>query len=170
MVIDILIAEVLAPNPAEVVQGASDHLGLVSSLLLILDRSGHSGSPSLVETIVRHHLPLLMDGHGSAFILNNPQALVRALRQSLILLDAIQPESTARLVSELVEEIKHQRTRPIRDARETTGNGPVKRVATSHKCARTIGGPEKRLLDMLVKDLLDDPESKLRWPPAINTL
>lgn len=160
VVVDRMILELLYPSLDPTIHGSSHSLQGMTALLLVL--TSHLGVSPLLETIIHHHLPVLLDGHGASFILNNPQPLVWTAHQSLILLDDTQPELAARLVEELVDEIKYQLARPIKETRET--DGPVKRQAMSRGSGRTIGSAEKRFLDMLVKALGDDLESKSRWP------
>lgn len=149
--------ELVNSTLVDVSQTPNHALGPIVPLLLALP--SQSGEPPLVATMIRHHLRCLMDGHGPAFVLNNSQPVVRALRHALILLDETKSLNT-RLVGELVDEIIHQRARPLKEARES--NGPIKRAALS-KGTRPIGRLEKRLLDLLVK-ALDDPELKSQWP------
>ena len=159
VVVDKIISELLYPNLSVIPQGSSDHSAGMTALLLVL--TNQRGDSPLLDTIIRHHLPYLLEGHGIPLILNNPQPLVWTLRQSLILFGDTSPDSASRLVSELVDEIKYQRARPLKDARET--EGAVKRPAMARGSARTIGSAEKRFLDMLIKTF-DDVELKARWP------
>lgn len=155
----VVIDKIVAGLTADASQGPSDPLALVSSLLLILAKL--PGEPILLVKLIQYHLPHLLAGHGLPSILNNPQSLVRTIRRSLILLDEIDPQLAAEMVTDLVIEIKPRQLRSTNEARET--DGPVKR-ATLDRTARRPGSiMGKTVLDMLIK-AFDDAELRSRWP------
>jgi len=151
--LDVIVSEIANP-PIDLQH--DDPLLAYAPLLLVLP---YHDSRILLEPLIKRYIPALLDDPRFPFRADQCRPLVRVVRIALLLLDRVDAERVKRLMTSLVEEVKHQRSRGVEEA---TGVGllPKKRKAMDE--ARPLSVAAGSFVDLLAH-AFDDEESKSRW-------
>lgn len=152
--VDALLGELNNPEIFDLTGVWNDPVKPFVSLLLLV-QSGPAGK-MMLETLVRERLPTLLGETG----FHVPQGLITVFRLSLSVISEVKPEWAQRLVSDLVDELAHQRSRPKSPARDV---GNKRKAPASAAGGRPLPTAARRLVDLFIKSF-DDDESRTRWP------
>lgn len=150
--IEVLVSEIITP-PIDL--QLEDPLLAYAPLLLVLPYG--DDDEILLEPFIRRYLPALHDEPKFALRADQSRSIARVARTALLLLDRVDSERSSRLVTSLVEEIKHQRSRDA-EAPEST-RSPKKRKMAGPRPLTSAAG----VLVNLLGHAFDDDESRSRW-------
>jgi len=149
--LEILVSEVISP-PLELQY--EDPLLAFAPLLLVLPYG--ADRTILLEPFIKRHLPALVDEPRLAMRADQSRFIARVARTAQLLVDRVDPLRAKCLITNLVDEVKYQRSR---DAEATERHSPKKRKISG---SRPLPHATGILLDLL-GHAFDDEESKSRW-------
>jgi hypothetical protein len=150
--LEIIVSEVISP-PLDLQY--EDPLLAYAPLLLIMPFGAEYAI--LLEPFIKHYLPASVDEPRFALRADQSRSMARVVRIALLLLDHIDPQRAKCLVTNMVDEIKYQRSRSAEAAEGR--HSPKKRKIGRSRPLSTAAGT---LVDLL-GHAFDDGESKSRW-------
>jgi hypothetical protein len=150
--LETIVSEIISP-PLDLQY--EDSLLAYAPLLLTLPYG--ADHTILLEPFIKRYLPALVDEPRFALRPDQSRSMARVVRITLLLLDRIDPHRAKCLVTNVIDEIKYQRSR---DAEAAEGrHSPEKRKIGG---SRPLSTAAEVLVDLL-GHMFDDEESKSRW-------
>ena len=150
--LEILVSEVISP-PLDLKY--EDPLLAYAPLLFIMPHG--AGDTILLEPFIKRYLPALLDDPRFALRADQSRSIARVVRIALLLLDGIDSQRAKCLVTNMVDEMKYQRSRDS-EATEVRHSPKKRKISGSRPLSAAAG----ILVDLLGR-AFDDEESKSRW-------